>query len=304
MISISVIVPVFNAQHSLAELTQRLTTFLSTEGRTYEIILVDDGSKDQSWHLIRNLAEQYKGKVKGIRLSRNFGQHNATITGFNKAIGEYIVTIDDDLQFDPASISLLLEKEKETRADVVYGIPVGVQGRQKTSSRIWKYLSRSVNNSTGEGSSFRLIKRELAIRIRSHFQPFVFIDEVLSWYTRSIEFVKVPHHKRTSGRSGYTKRKLIALTGNLIIFYSSVPLKMMTYSGMFLSMVTFLLGAFFFAKKVFFKVAVPGFTALIVTILFTTSIILLCFGILGEYIRRMYLVMNGVPNHHIAEVAE
>lgn len=303
MPSISVIVPVFNAQESIAELTTQTISFLRTESIIHEIILVDDGSKDKSWQIIKNLTTEHKGIVKGIRLSKNFGQHQATIAGIGKASNDLIVTIDDDLQFEPASIGLLLMKAKETDADIVYGLPE--KSETKTfSSKLWKFLARNINNSTGEGSSFRLIKKDIAKKTASHLQPFVFIDEVFSWYTRSISFVKVPHKKRILGKSGYTKRKLVSLTSNLIFFYSSVPLKMMTWTGMFFSMVTFILGAFFLFKKLFFKVTVPGFTALIVTLLFTTSIILLCFGIIGEYIRRIYLVMNSVPNHHIAEVSE
>lgn len=295
----SVIIPVFNAENTLEELCVRISDALKSD---FELILVDDGSDDNSWNIIRKLSGPV---IKGIRLARNFGQHNATLCGIAQAKGDYIVTIDDDLQHDPSSIPVLLEKIRSSNSEIVYGIYTAHQTTfRKSVSGIWKFLAKNVNDGIGKGSSFRVIKKELAQKLSNHKQPFVFIDEIINWYTKSIGFVLVPHHKRKSGKSAYTKRKLFTLTSDLIIFYSSFPLKLMTWSGIFFSLVSFSFGLFFLVKKIFFKVNVPGFTALIVTIFFTTSIILLCFGILGEYIRRMYLVMNAVPNHHIAERTE
>lgn len=301
MISYSVVVPVFNAEKTLKELSSGLTKVLSSLNKEYEIIFVDDRSIDQSWQIITELSKQ-NPSVKGIRLAKNYGQHNATICGFNNASGEFILTIDDDLQHSPESIKSLIEKQESTNSDVVYGVFDASQSSFRILvSKLWKFLAKNVNDGIGRGSSLRLFRKQVAKNIAAHKQQFVFIDEVIKWYTESIAFVKVPHYHRHSGKSAYTKRKLFNLTSDLIIFYSSLPLKLMTWTGLFFSLIFFLLGSFFLIKKIFFKINVPGFAALIVTLLFTTGIILFCLGILGEYIRRIYMVMNTVPNHSVAE---
>jgi len=303
-IDFSIVVPVYRSKRTLKEICRRIVATFEKMGKVFEIIFVDDFSNDGSWRTLKDLKSVYPEKVRIIKLAKNFGQHNATLCGLHHGNGQTVITIDDDLQHLPEEIPALIERFNQTGADVVYGIPRDKQHSlfRKTGSRFIKFLARQSRSRAGEGSSFRLISKRICQKFRAHHQPFIFIDEILNWYTDSIEFVPVEHKRRESGESGYSVLKLIFLTGNLIIFYTTIPLKILTYIGLTSSVITFLLGLSFIIIKIFFNVPVQGFTAIIVTILFSTSIILLCFGVVGEYLSRLALVVNSKPLYSIEEI--
>ena len=152
----------------------------------------------------------------------------------------------------------------------------------------------------GEGSSFRFITKQLGKQILEHAQNFVFIDELLLWYTGDISFVKVEHEKRKSGKSGYSKIKLFKLSLNLMLYYTAIPLKLMIYGGFFAAFFSFFLGIYFIVKKIFLHVP-HGYTSIIVTILFSTGIIIFSLGIIGEYLIRIYMVQNKKPSYAIKQ---
>src|SRR6478735_1605873 len=288
-LKITIIIPVYNSQGTLNELVERIAASLG--GYNYHIILVDDGSKDESWRKLEELKRTWENKITAIKLARNFGQHNAIICGFSYAKGDVVVTMDDDLQHPPEEIPKLIAKYIETKADVVYGeyTPVGGDVIKSAGSYFFRKSSKMLSNdATGRGSSFRLLKTDIVEKlVDNHKHNFYFIDEIIQWYTADIAFVNVTHHKRKEGKSGYTKGKLIGMSFNIMVNYTQVPLKAMTYGGILGSIATFILGGYFIIKKVFYSIDVPGFTALIVAILFTASIMLLCFGIVGQYLYRL-----------------
>jgi len=162
-----------------------------------------------------------------------------------------------------------------------------------------KKSAKVLYHAPGEGSSFRLITNQLAKSILEHSRNFVFIDELLLWYTGDISFVKVKHEKRKSGKSGYSKIKLFRLSLNLMLYYTAIPLKLMTYGGFLAAFFSFMLGIFFIYKKVVLHVAPHGYTSIIVTVLFSMGIIILCLGIIGEYLIRIYMVQNKKPPYAI-----
>ena len=164
-----------------------------------------------------------------------------------------------------------------------------------------KKSARLFRNSPGEGSSFRLITRELCQKILHHQQNFIFLDEVLQWYTDAIDFINVTHLPRKYKQSGYSARKLISLMGNIVLYYTTMPLKVLVYGGFLMSMVTLVIGAYFIFKKLFYDVPL-GYTSLIVTILFSTSILLFSMGVLGEYLRRIYMVQNQKPSFSVRKI--
>lgn len=298
----SVVVPVFNSSPSLKELFNRLCAVLSGTGKSFEIIFVDDGSQDESWEVLCGIKAAHPESVRAIRLSKNFGQHNATFCGFNFMNGNWLITIDDDLQNPPEEIHRLLSARDEADADLVYGIYEKKQHSyvRNLGSKYVKKTSRILGR-PGEGSAFRLISRDIVQKVLMHHQNFVFIDELLHWYTDNICFVKVLHEKRKIRRSGYSNRKLWSMVSNLVIYYTTVPLKLMTYGGFISSAVFMVLSAIFVIKKIFFNVPL-GYTSLIVAILFSTSLILFCMGIIGEYLSRIYLVQNKKPPYSIKKV--
>lgn len=301
----SVIVPVYNSELTLNELFVGINNVFHQLNLTFEIIFVEDGSKDKSWIVLTELKSIEPEKVRAIKLSKNFGQHNATFCGLEHAKGNVIITIDDDLQVMPEEIRKLISTYSEKKPDLVYGY----FSKKKHSlfrnigSRLLKSSGKFFNESPGEGSSFRLFSKELAEKILAHSQNFVFIDELLLWYTDDISFVKVEHHKRKNNQSGYTNMKLFKLTANLIIYYSALPLKIMIWGGFIFSVITFLIGLRVIIRKMFFHHLPPeGYTSIIVTVLFSTSIIIFSLGIIGEYLNRIYMVQNKKPPYSIKKI--
>jgi glycosyltransferase involved in cell wall biosynthesis len=295
-IEYSIVVPVFNSEDTLIELFERLKKVMADIGKGFEVIFVEDGGRDGSWEVIRGLKEKYPEEITAIQLSKNFGQHNATFCGLSFAKGRYIITIDDDLQNPPEEITKLIECYQQNDADMVYG----VYKRKKHStvrnvvSKSFQEGSKRLNKGKGKGSSFRMMNAEIVHKILEHHQTFIFIDEIFQWYTERVFFINVDHDQRKGKRSGYSSGKLIRLFANITFFYSSIPLKLMVYTGLIFSVLFFIIGAFYIYRKIVHDVPL-GFTSLIVAIMFSTGIILFSLGMIGEYLSRIYMVQNKKP---------
>lgn len=298
----SIIIPVFNSERSLRELKERIVAVFKTISEKFEIIFVDDFSQDNSWNVLVDLKNDSPNKVRLFRLGKNFGQHNATICGFNQAKGKWILTMDDDLQQAPEDIPLLIERQQKTRANVVYGIANDSHALyRKVSSSAYKKSAKHLHGAFGNGSSFRLVERALIDKMKINEQQFNFIDEILHWHTNFIECVPVSHTSRKYGKSTYSPRKLWLLANSNTLNYSNWPLKLMMYFGGIFSFIFSLVGIYFIVKKIIFDVSVPGFTALIVSISFSASLMLLCFGILGYYLKNILSRLNHQPAYFIKE---
>ena len=298
----SVVVPVFNSEASLEELFSRLSAVMGSTGKAYELIFVDDGSRDHSWEVLKKIKEEHPGALTAIRLAKNFGQHSATFCGFNYAKGNFIITIDDDLQCPPEEIPKLIKVMEEADAELVYGI------YNKKRHSLFRNLGSSFfKNSANllgrqkEGSSFRLISNNIIQKIIIHQQNFVFIDEILHWYTDYAGLAVVEHRKRKYKSSGYSNHKIFSLMANLMFYYTAAPLKLMVYGGLISSVFFFILSIFFILKKILLDVPL-GYTSLIVAILFSTSLILLSLGVIGEYLSRIYMVQNKKPLYSVKKV--
>jgi glycosyltransferase involved in cell wall biosynthesis len=298
----SVVVPVFNSEASLQELFDRLTTVMDKTGKPFELIFVDDGSNDGSWEVISRIKQNNPDKLTAIRLAKNFGQHSATFCGFNFAKGEFIITIDDDLQCPPEEIPKLIRQMAETDAELVYGI---FKNKKHSLYRnLGSKSVKSVSNMMGkpkDGSSFRLISKNITQKIVQHHQNFVFIDEILFWYTDFISFTVVEHYPRKYKRSGYSGRKIWDLLANIMYYYTALPLKLMVYGGLTSSVIFFFFSLYFVWRKIIHNVPL-GYTSLIVAVLFSTSLILLSLGVIGEYLSRIYMVQNKKPLYSVKKV--
>ena len=301
-IDFSVVVPVFNSEASLPELTDRLINVFEEIGKSFELIFVDDGSTDDSWEVMKKIKAEHPECTTVVRLAKNFGQHNATFCGFTYAKGQYVITLDDDLQCPPEEIPKLIRKIEETDAELVYGIYRKKKHSlyRNISSRSIKKVSRFLGKPK-DGSSFRLISKNVIVKILIHHQNFVFIDEILHWYTDYIDFVYVEHHNRKYKSSGYTRRKIWGLFANIVFYYTSAPLKLMVYGGMISSVIFFVFSLYFIYRKIIHNVPL-GYTSLIVAVLFSTSLILLSLGVIGEYLSRIYMVQNKKPLYSIKKV--
>ncbi|MFA5417115.1 MAG: glycosyltransferase family 2 protein [Bacteroidales bacterium] len=301
----SVIVPVYNSVDSLEELFIRLKDFFEGIGKSYEVIFVEDGGTDGSWGLLKKMKKAHPLLIKAIKLDRNFGQHNATLCGFEFAIGKQIVTIDDDLQNPPEEIAKLIETAEKQHNAVTYGIYAKKQHSfaRNVMSKSVKTSSKYFHHGSKNGSSFRLMDRKIVDKILNHRINFVFIDEIISWYTDNIGFVYVKHVKRKHHRSGYSSIGLFKLAANLTYFYSNIPLKIMVYSGFTISIISFLIAVKFIIQKLYYNVPL-GYTSVIVTILFSTSIIVFSLGIIGGYLSRIQTIQNNKPSYHIDKILD
>jgi glycosyltransferase involved in cell wall biosynthesis len=301
-IKYSVVVPVYEADNSIVALHETLMSFFEAH-HSYEIIYVDDFSSDNSWKELNKLKESNKN-VTIIRLSKNFGQHAATICGFKYAKGEFIITIDDDLEVHPSQIDKLIAKQQETNCDLAYGIydKINIQTTKGIFSRIYKSLSKIEGKDKGKGSSFRLIKGDLARKIAANHNQFVFIDELCLWYTNKLCFIDVEPNKNFIEKRRYKISGLFRITSTVIMFSSNFPLKMVTYIGLILSISNFAIGSVYILRKIFFKVNVAGYTSLIVSILFSSGLIILCLGVLAQYMSKVLKGVNNSPSYNEDEV--
>jgi len=304
MCEFSVIVPVYNSKDTLEELYSQITDFFTGENNSYEVVFVDDCSTDNSWDVITTMQLNHK-HIIGIKLSKNSGQHHATSCGITHAQGNFIVTIDDDLQIYPSEIGKLLATQNKTRADVVYGIYPQKKHSiiRNWGSLLFEKIFKKYAQTISKGSSFKLLKADIAHKVASHNIKHLYIDEIINWYTQNIVTVEVEHHPRQYGKSGYTLFGLIFMSLNYIINYTILPLRIMTYVGFFSSVLSVIIGIYFIYRK-FFLGAQLGFTALIVAIFFSTSILLFCFGIIGEYIRRLFDTSYNKPTYNIEKVVK
>ncbi len=294
---ISAVIPVCNAEKTLPELAKRLTPVLEAESRDYEVILVNDGSRDRSWEVIRSLAEA-DPRIRGIDLMRNYGQHNALLAGILAARGEVIVTLDDDLQNPPEEIPKLLAKLGEG-CDVVYGVPARKRHqpwRRAGSGIIRAILSGALGSEIARNvSSFRAMRAEVRTAFSGYRGAFIIIDAPLAWATNRFGAVAVRHEPREDGRSNYSFRRLLFQALNALFGFSVRPLKFASLIGFFLTFFGVGVLAYAVGRYLVLGYSIPGFPFLASIIAIFSGAQLLVLGITGEYLSRMYFRTMGRP---------
>lgn len=299
-IELSVVVPVYNAAKHIAQTVNNVVASCDKLAISYEIILVDDGSRDESWNVLQKIKSGHK-HISIIQLTRNFGQHNATICGLKHASGKYALTIDDDLEDDPELIGQLLAEIQKTKLDLVYGMN---KSKKKSFGRsvltaIYKKISKLEGIDKGKGSSYRIMTKALANSIAKSSTQFLFIDEICLWYTSKIGYIYY-QAKGSKIKSRYRKKDLFGLAGNVIMFSSTLPLRLVTLIGFTMASVNFIIGVYFIFRK--FVHDVPaGYTSTLISILFGTGLILMALGIIGEYVGKMLKLLHNAPVYEIRE---
>lgn len=297
-INLSVVVPVFNAEHHIEITVKSLVASCDALNIGYEVMLVDDGSIDNTWEVLQAIKNE-NSKISIIQLSRNFGQHNATMCGLKFAKGGYCLTIDDDLEDDPNLIGQLLSKIKESKHDLVYamnGSKSKSLGRRMLTG-VYKRISRLEGIDKGKGSSYRIMTKSLSDNVVASSSQFLFIDEVCLWYTKNIGYLYY-QAKGDRVKSRYRKKDLFGLAGNVIMFSSTLPLRLVTLVGFTMASVNFILGVYFIFRKFFHNVPV-GYTSTLISILFGTGLILMALGIIGEYVGKMLRLLHNAPVYEI-----
>ncbi len=299
----AVVVPVYEAEDLVFEIAEEMEKLFHTLNKSYQLIFVDDSKKFTTWPFLKKLVNDSKENITAVRLSRNYGQHNATVCGFSFVDAPWVVTIDDDLEIPPNEIKKLIQCQLETNADVVSGVYDRVK-RGKLFNYFNKQFVNSGKNIKKEKStlsSFRLIKKELVDELLKFPHHFVYIDRVLMWYTQSIEEVEVKNQPTKKSISGYSGNAVFGFFSNVLFFFSSFPIRAMTYIAFLISILTFLFGMQKLLAKILFD-SPTGYASIIVTILFSTSLILFALGLIGEYLRRIFAVLNNQPVYQIKEV--
>ena len=287
--SCSIVVPVYRSGQTLLEVHRRIASAMD-HAAPFELILVEDCGGDDSWRVIQELAAR-DGRVRGIQLSRNYGQHNALLCGIRAARGETIVTLDDDLQNPPEEIPSLLAKLDEGY-DVVYGTP-RIQSHgflRNQASRITKLvLRRAMGAETASRvSAYRAFRTRLRDAFAAYRSPAVNIDVLLTWGTSRFTSVPVRQDERSVGASGYTLRKLVDHAVNMMTGFSTLPLQMASILGFAFGAMGFVVLAYVVGRYLIEGSGVPGFPFLASIIAIFSGVQLFALGIFGEYLARMH----------------
>jgi glycosyltransferase involved in cell wall biosynthesis len=304
---ISVVVPVYRSASTLPELHRRLTAVLATLAADHEILFVEDGGGDASWRVIKELAAG-DARVRGIRMSRNFGQHNALLCGIRAARLDVIVTLDDDLQNPPEEIGQLLGG-LDDEVDVVYGTPESEHHGflRDQASRITKLALQSAMSAetARHVSAFRAFRTPIRDAFATYRGPYVSIDVLLTWGSTRFTHVRVRQESRRVGQSNYTFRMLVTHALNMVTGFSTLPLQIASFIG-------FVFTLFGFGVLVLVLAAyvgnggssVPGFPFLASIIAIFSGAQLFALGIIGEYLARLHFRSMDRPTYLVREVTE
>lgn len=301
----SVVIPVYNGAETIRPLAERLLTVLPQLFNSYEIILVDDCSGDNSWEVVQDLCKGSKDIIHGIHLSRNFGQHNATLCGIRAARYEITITMDDDLQHPPEELPKLVE-ELEKGYDVVYAIPSKLPHSwwRNLGSKLTKIvLGKIMGIPIREIGAFRVFRTHLRNAFANYSSPDVYIDPLLAWGTKNFSHVTVEEDPRTVGTSNYSFSKLVRASMLILTGYSTVPLR-------FASSLGFIFVLFGFAVMIYVLVVTlalgrtPGFPFITSLISIFAGVQLFTLGIFGEYLARMYDKSLDKPTYVIKETSD
>lgn len=306
---LTLLVPVYNSEKTIGRLVDVIVSTLSPSITLHEIILVNDGSADRSHEVVLEAIERHPGIIKYIRLFRNFGEHNAVMCGLNYVAGDVVVIIDDDFQNPPSEIIRLVEKLYEGY-DVVYSY------YEKKQHNWFRNFGSKINDVAASIllskprdlylSSFKVIAAPLVKIIVQYKGPFPYIDGLILRSTNRIGTQLARHADREEGKSGYTLGKLLHLWLNMSTGFSVLPLRIATYLGFLLSIIAVLLAVFFtyvrLAGPLFLREAIPpGWASTIVVITFFVGMQFSILGIIGEYLGRLFLTVNGAPQFLIRD---
>lgn len=301
MSSLDIVIPIYNSQATINELLQKLSKWSTGCSFQINLILIDDNSRDETSNTIISICSELNLPYQLIRLSKNYGQHTATAVGFYHSNADYVLTMDDDLQHKPEEISKLIDCAIKTKSDLVYA----AYDRKKHHfiRNLGTFMLKRIILLSGKDysmvSSFRLIKSHVIQPYKLNISQTAYIDERLLNNASHPTTCMVMHQNRADGKSGYSPLKLIKMALTILLLHSSFPLIIISRMGLILSFVFFVIGCYYIYEKVMYDVAL-GFTSLIVAIFFSTGLILLSLGTIGEYIRKLW-VNNQQLNNVIIE---
>jgi len=300
----SIVVPVYKSEHCLRELYNRIDkTFENIDG-DYELILVEDCGGDNSWQVMKSLRE-LDNRVKIIKLTRNFGQHNALMCGFSFASGRYVITMDDDLQNPPEEIPKLIDAITNSDFDVVCGMPkkrkhslfrnIGSHAYLSLVSLIFKQIPYL------KMSNFRIIRKYVIDNVLQIYTPNPTVGILMLKITEKVGGVTVDHHERFCGKSTYSRAKLFRHSMHGILYNSTLPLKVVFFLGIVCLCLSAALGMYYLIAYLKGAITVSGWTTLVLLMLSSSGIIMFSVGIIGEYLLRIIQEVYRIPQYVIKD---
>jgi len=296
---LSIVVPVYRSEDILPSLVRRINEEMLKEGLTdkFELLLVNDASPDNSWSVICLLARQYPF-IKGISLRRNAGQHNATMAGLNNASGEIIVIMDDDLQHPPSAIGKMI-------GAILNGHDVCYTNYLNRQHALWKKVGSSFNDwvathllNKPKGvylSSFKAMRREIVDEVIKYDGPYAYVDGLMLDVTDSITVIDIEHQSRLTGDGNYNLARSISLWLKMATSFSVLPLRLASFMGLFFAFLSLVLIGVVLTQKMLNPELAAGWTSLMATVVFIGGVQMFCIGVIGEYLGRAYLKLNGKP---------
>ncbi len=301
--SLSIVIPVYNGALNIRDLIEELGRVLPVLAEQYEVILVEDDSRDNSWDVISQIVRDYSW-VRAFRLMRNYGQHNALLCGIRVVRYDIIVTMDDDLQHPPTEIRKLLDKLAEGY-DAVYGTP------KREQHGLWRDLASQVTKLALQSamgievarnvSAFRAFRTQVREAFANYESPYVSIDVLLTWGTTRFASIPVHHAPRQKGISNYTLRKLIVHALNMMTGFSTLPLQLASMIGVAFTLFGLIVLIYVVGRVLIEGSSVPGFPFIASIIAVFSGAILFALGIIGEYLARMHIRLMGRPSSVVRE---
>ncbi|MBI5136218.1 MAG: glycosyltransferase family 2 protein [Nitrospirae bacterium] len=300
----SVVIPVYNSEGIVGETLDRTARFFEERGLSYEIIAVNDGSRDGSWQVIAARARA-NPRIIAVNLLKNYGQHNANMCGFQQSRGDWVVTMDDDMQNPPEEIAHLIDKAAEGH-DLVIG-----RFRQKKHAfyrRVGTILIKAVNERIFKKekdlvlTNFRLIRRDVVDRVCAYKTSYPYIPGLSLMFSNSRANAWVEHRPRAVGATNYSLAKIVSLVATILFNYSSYPLRFVGAIGLGISALSFLLGGYYLLAALLHTTEVPGWTTLVVLLSFFNGVVILILSMLGEYLVRLINQSSSAESFHVREV--
>ncbi len=307
MTDLSIVVPVYNEAVNLEELVRRTLTSAQSLDRPFELILVDDGSQDNSWAVMERLQEAHPGVIRLVGFNRNYGQHMAVLAGFERVRGRIVVTLDADLQNPPEEIPNLVQKIEEGY-DVVAGWR---EDRKDIFLRTWPswLVNRVASVVVGVaqndyGCMLRAYTRDIVDQINQCGEASTYIPALANTFARRTAEIRVRHAGRQGGRSKYNLFRLFRLNFDLVTGYSLLPLQLVSFLGILIALAGVGFGLFLFVRRLIVGPEVEGVFTLFSILFVFIGLQILVLGLLGEYIGRIYHEVRRRPRYFIRRVKE
>ncbi|MFN3449138.1 MAG: glycosyltransferase family 2 protein [Roseococcus sp.] len=302
-VGLSIVIPVYRGASTIGRLVEALSQLRPAGG--LEIILVNDGSPDDSGDVCRRLAETATVPLTYIEHARNFGEHNAVMTGLRHARGAYVINMDDDLQNPPEEVVRLYDHARLGGWDVVY------TRYAKKEHEGWRNLGSRFANRVADAlldkpkglylSSFRCMSALVVREVTKYTGPYPYIDGLIMQVTQRISVIEVAHYARAEGRSNYNMRRLVRLWLNLATNFSVLPLRLAVFAGAAMGALGFLMALVVIIEAIFFETP-SGWASTMTLMLLIAGVQFMILGVLGEYVGRAFLMANGKPQGVVREV--